>query len=87
MRRIDALLEHPAEGRQIVARRRPPAPGASFEQGSITAEWKTSENNQRARVYRLTTNGRKQLAAARSRWEQFSGAMAGILRGPQEAKG
>ena len=55
-------------------------------QGSIAAEWKTSENNQRTRVYRLTPAGRKQLAAARSRWEQLSGAIAGILRGPLAAR-
>lgn len=55
--------------------------------GAIKAEWKTSENSQRVRVYQLTPSGRKQLAAARSRWEQLSGAIVSILRGPQEAKG
>jgi PadR family transcriptional regulator PadR len=45
----------------------------------IAADWKTSENNQRVRVYRLTARGRKQLADERSRWEQLSAAIAGIL--------
>ena len=45
----------------------------------IRAEWKLSENNQRARVYQLTAAGRKQLVAARSRWTQLSNAIAGIL--------
>jgi PadR family transcriptional regulator len=45
----------------------------------IRAEWKLSENNQRARVYQLTAAGRKQLEAARSRWTQLSDAIAGIL--------
>jgi DNA-binding PadR family transcriptional regulator len=46
----------------------------------IAAEWKTSENQQRVRVYRLTARGRKQLLAERSRWEQFTDAVAAILR-------
>lgn len=45
----------------------------------IAADWKISDNNQRVRVYRLTPKGRKQLASERSRWEQISGAIAGIL--------
>ena len=50
--------------------------------GAIAADWETSENRQRVRVYRLTTTGRKQLAAERSRWEQLSQAIAGILEPP-----
>ena len=50
--------------------------------GFIAADWETSENRQRVRVYRLTTAGRKQLAAERSRWEQLSEAIAGILAPP-----
>lgn len=50
--------------------------------GAIAAEWETSENRQRVRVYRLTVAGRKHLAAERSRWEQLSEAMAGILASP-----
>ncbi|MGB6430764.1 MAG: PadR family transcriptional regulator [Candidatus Acidiferrales bacterium] len=45
----------------------------------IAADWQTSENNQRVRVYRLTASGRKQLADERSRWKQLTGAIAGIL--------
>lgn len=45
----------------------------------IKAEWKTSENNQRVRVYRLTAAGKKQLLSERSRWQQISDAIAGIL--------
>jgi PadR family transcriptional regulator PadR len=56
-------------------------------QGWVASEWKVSENKQRARVYRLTPPGRKQLASARSRWERFTGAIAGVLRGPQKAEG
>jgi len=45
----------------------------------IAADWKTSENQQRVRVYRLTPRGRRQLLRQRSRWEQFTDAVAGIL--------
>jgi PadR family transcriptional regulator PadR len=46
----------------------------------IAAEWQTSENNQRVRVYRLTDRGTKQLAAERSKWEQISFAIAGLIK-------
>jgi len=45
----------------------------------VSSKWETSDNNQRVKVYRLTATGRKQLLAERSRWEQFSEAMAGVL--------
>lgn len=48
----------------------------------IEASWEQSENNQRVRVYRLTAAGRKQLAVERSKWEQFSTAIAGIFAAP-----
>ena len=50
----------------------------------ITAEWKTSENKQRVRVYRLTAQGRRQLLRERSWWEQLSGAIAGLLKPASE---
>jgi transcriptional regulator len=48
----------------------------------ITAEWDVSENKQRVRIYKLTAAGRKQLAAERSRWEQISQAIAGVMQPP-----
>jgi PadR family transcriptional regulator len=48
----------------------------------IVAEWDVSENRQRVRVYKLTAAGRKQLEAERSRWEQISRAIAGVMRPP-----
>jgi PadR family transcriptional regulator, regulatory protein PadR len=55
-------------------------------QGWIAAEWVMSENRQRVREYRLTTAGRKQLAVERSRWEQLSEAIAGVLAPPVEGE-
>ena len=48
----------------------------------ISADWDVSENRQRVRVYRLTAPGRKQLAVERTRWEQLTQAMAGVMRAP-----
>lgn len=46
----------------------------------ITAEDGTSENNRRAKFYRLTRKGRKQLAVETSKWDALAGAIARILR-------
>ena len=48
----------------------------------ISADWDVSENRQRVRVYKLTAAGRKQLAVERSKWEQLSEAIAGVMRPP-----
>src|SRR2546421_3066036 len=42
------------------------------QEGSIASEWGTSENNRKARYYRLTRDGRKQLQAETRSWEQTS---------------
>src|SRR5213593_4619285 len=47
--------------------------------GWIAAAWELSEKGKRARFYRLTPLGRKQLVAERSRWDTFSRAMGLIL--------
>src|ERR1041385_3984719 len=47
--------------------------------GWITASWELSEKGKRARYYRLTASGRKQLATERSKWEAFSRAVGLIL--------
>jgi len=50
----------------------------------IAADWKISENKQRVRVYRLTAQGKKQLESERSRWQQVSDAIAGVLNPAQK---
>ena len=52
----------------------------------ISAEEGTSENNRRAKFYRLTARGRKQLIAETTKWDKLAGAIARILR-PVEQKG
>ena len=48
-------------------------------QGWVDAEWKLSDNNQRAKYYRITTAGRRQLALERTRWSRLSSAIAKVL--------
>ncbi|MFM8535850.1 MAG: helix-turn-helix transcriptional regulator, partial [Acidimicrobiia bacterium] len=45
----------------------------------ISAEWGTSENNRKAKVYSLTTAGRKQLKAETENWERVAGVMGRVL--------
>jgi PadR family transcriptional regulator, regulatory protein PadR len=45
----------------------------------ISSEWRTSDNKQRVKMYKLTVMGKKQLASQRSRWEKLLKAMAGVL--------
>jgi PadR family transcriptional regulator len=49
-------------------------------EGWITAEWGLSENNRRARFYRLTKAGRRHLAREQANWERLSSAIALVLR-------
>jgi transcriptional regulator len=46
----------------------------------IDSDWGTSENNRRAKYYRLTAKGRRQLAVETSKWERLAHAMARVLR-------
>jgi PadR family transcriptional regulator, regulatory protein PadR len=50
------------------------------QDGWVTAEWGTSESNRRARYYRLTSAGRKQLAQEEQNWERLTQAVAQVLR-------
>jgi len=50
------------------------------DRGWIASFWGTSENNRRARYYRLTPQGRAQLAAQTSRWDEIVRAVNRILR-------
>jgi transcriptional regulator len=48
--------------------------------GLIEAEWKTSENNRRARYYQITPAGRRRLAAEQKDWERVSVAVNRVLK-------
>ncbi len=53
--------------------------------GLITAKWGTSESNRRAKYYRLTPAGKRQLHAEISKWERLTAAIVRIVR-PAEGK-
>jgi len=52
--------------------------------GWVEAEWELSDKGKRARVYRLTREGRKQLVAEQSKWETFSRAMRLVVNPAEE---
>jgi len=56
-----------------------PALQRLLQKGRISAAWKTSPNARRARYYKITPAGRKQLVAATSKWNRFVEAMSRIL--------
>jgi transcriptional regulator len=48
--------------------------------GLLASEWGVSENNRRAKYYRITAAGRKQLAGEAASWDRLSGAVARIMQ-------
>jgi len=49
-------------------------------QGWITAEWGVSENNLRAKFYKLTRTGRRQLQIEEANWERLAGAVFKVMQ-------
>jgi len=52
----------------------------------VTAEWGVTENNRRARYYRITRMGRTHLAAESRRWVRYAELVTGILTAPGRAR-
>jgi len=50
------------------------------QEGWITAEWKPSENNRRAKFYSLTRLGRKQLEKEAANWDRLSVAISNVVK-------
>jgi PadR family transcriptional regulator PadR len=48
-------------------------------QGWVRSEWKQTESNQRAKYYRVTPTGKKQLVSDHSRWQQMVAAIGAIM--------
>jgi len=57
-----------------------PALHRLIKRGWISVEHGTSENNRRAKFYRLTAKGRRQLVVETSKWDKLAGAIGRILR-------
>lgn len=53
--------------------------------GWVKAEWRTTENNRRAKYYRLTAAGRRQLTESAANWDVFVGAVSKIMRAVPES--
>jgi transcriptional regulator len=51
------------------------------QRGWIASEWATTENNRRARFYRLTRTGRRQLEAETNSWARLTAAVQSVLEG------
>lgn len=49
------------------------------ERGAVEAEWGHTEQGKRAKFYRLTVAGRRELRAAAAQWERYAAGMAGVL--------
>ena len=55
--------------------------------GLITSEWGTSDNNRRARYYKLTRSGRKRLSHETGKWDKIMRAVQGVLQARPEEEG
>ena len=77
---ISQFIEHFSENEFLVDNGSLyPAMQRLVQRGWITSQWKTSPNARRAKYYRLTPLGRKQLVAATSKWQRFVEAMGRVL--------
>ena len=55
-------------------------------QGWITSEWGESDNNRKAKFYRLTAAGKRQFQSETEKWNQMASVIAGILRATPEER-
>ena len=73
---VQALRVHSGEVLQVETGSLYPALHRLERQGWVRSEWKQTESNQRAKYYRITAAGKKQLTSDLSRWEQMVAAVA-----------
>lgn len=73
------LLERSGEALQVNQGSLYPALQRLERKGFVRAEWGTSENNRRARFYRLTPAGEHQLVRETESWRRFAGSVERIL--------
>ncbi|HUE05242.1 MAG TPA: PadR family transcriptional regulator [Bryobacteraceae bacterium] len=76
---ITALIEAISDQLRVEEGSLYPALHRLEESGWIHAQWTTTENNRRARVYKLTPAGRKQLADEERRWTSIAAAIGQVL--------
>jgi PadR family transcriptional regulator len=61
-----------------------PALQRLLRRGLVTADWRTTENNRRARYYRLTASGRRELVEETASWNRAVQGLARLLRAEPE---
>lgn len=77
---VQALRTQSGEALQVETGSLYPALHRLERQGWVRSQWKQSESNQRARYYRITAAGKKQLSKDMNRWERMIEVMTGILK-------
>jgi PadR family transcriptional regulator PadR len=84
---VQALHTHSGDILQVETGSLYPALHRLERQRWVTSEWKQTESNQRARFYRITASGKKQLASDLSRWQQIVEAIGSVMqRKPEGGK-
>jgi len=76
---VQALRVHSGEVLQVETGSLYPALHRLERQGWLRSEWKQTESNQRAKFYRITPAGKKQLASEVNRWQQIVDAVTAIM--------
>ncbi len=74
-----AIRSQSSEALQVETGSLYPALHRLEKQGWVKSEWDVSDTNQRAKYYKLTAAGRKQLTRERDRWDQLVAAITGVL--------
>jgi PadR family transcriptional regulator, regulatory protein PadR len=81
---VQALHANSGEALQLETGSLYPALHRMERQGWVRSEWKQTESNQRAKYYRITPPGKKQLASDLSRWQQMVDVIGSIMRPVRE---
>ena len=82
----NAIRAQSSEALQVETGSLYPALHRMQKQGWVKPEWRVTETNQRAKFYKLTAAGKKQLLRERNRWQQLVTAIGGVLD-PSTVKG
>lgn len=77
---VQALRLHSGDVLQVETGSLYPALHRLERQGWVRSEWKQTESNQRAKYYRITAAGKKQLSSDLGRWQQMVDAVAAIMQ-------
>jgi PadR family transcriptional regulator PadR len=81
---VQALHVNSGEALQLETGSLYPALHRMERKGWVRSEWKQTESNQRAKYYRITPPGKKQLASDLSRWQQMVDVIGSIMRPVRE---